>query len=187
MRHLILIKHSLPAIEPTQPAQQWPLSPEGHRLCHTLATHLLGYAPSIIASSPELKAQQTAAYLSQAFGPSYHVIEDLHEHQRNFIKNKIGFERTMDTFFSQPDRIVFGSESARQARERFTSAVEQAISETATGDIFIVAHGTVITLFVSYYTEQIEFSFWQSLDLPSFIVLSIPDYRLIKIMPHVGM
>lgn len=93
----------------------------------------------------------------------------------------------MDTFFSQPDRIVFGSESARQARERFTSAVEQAISETATGDIFIVAHGTVITLFVSYYTEQIEFSFWQSLDLPSFIVLSIPDYRLIKIMPHVGM
>ena len=186
MRHLILIKHSLPTIEPTLPAQQWPLSSEGHRRCHALATQLLGYTPSLIAASPELKAQQTAAHLSQIFGLLYHSIEGLHEHQRSFLTTTTDFEQIMDTFFSQPDKIVFGSESARQARERFTIAVTQAISEAATDDVFIVAHGTVITLFVSYYTKQAAFSLWQSLDLPSFIVLSLPDYRLIKIMPHVG-
>ncbi len=106
MRHLLLIKHSLPAIEPTQPAKQWPLSPEGHQLCQALATQLLDYTPSLIATSPERKAQQTAMHLSQAFGLPYHILEGLHEHQRSFLTSKTDFAQAMDTFFSQPDRSI---------------------------------------------------------------------------------
>jgi broad specificity phosphatase PhoE len=154
MRHLILIKHSLPAIEPTLPAKQWPLSPEGHQRCSTLTTLLTHYTPTLIVSSPERKAQQTAAHLSLAFHQPYHVSEGLHEHERSktgFLP-QTHFEQIMDTFFSQPDSIVFGSESAHQARTRFSFAIEQALQEAPGGDVFVIAHGTVITLFVSYHT-----------------------------------
>ena len=186
MRHLVLIKHSLPAIEPTLPAKQWPLSPEGHQRCHALVTHLVSYTPSLIASSPECKARQTAEHLSRAFRLPYRIIEGLHEHERSktgFLP-QTRFEQIMDTFFSQPDSIVFGSESARQARERFITTVEEILWEITTGDIFIVAYGTVITLFVSHHTAQAPFPLWQSLDLPSFITLSIPAYRLLACQAH---
>src|SRR5579875_1992687 len=182
MRHLVLIKHSLPAIEPTLPAKQWPLSPEGHQRCHTLVTHLVSYTPSLIASSPECKARQTAEHLSRAFRLPYRIIEGLHEHERSktgFLP-QTRFEQIMDTFFSQPDSIVFGSESAHQARTRFSFAIEQALREAPGGDVFVIAHGTVITLFISYYTTLAPFPLWKSLDLPSFISLSIPDYRLLE-------
>ena len=136
MRHLVLIKHSLPAIEPTLPAQQWPLSSEGHRRCHTLATQLLGYTPSLIAASPELKPRQTAAHPSQTFGLPYHSIEGLHKHQRSFLTSKTDFEQAMGTFFSQPDRIIFGSESVQQASPNLLLSIRCiAIDNSASSDI----------------------------------------------------
>lgn len=52
MRRLILVKHSLPVIEPTLPASQWRLGPEGRRRCERLAALLSGTWPTHIVTSP---------------------------------------------------------------------------------------------------------------------------------------
>jgi len=46
------------------------------------------------------------------------------------------------------------------------------------GNIAIVAHGTVTTLFVAQFNAIDPFPFWKQMGLPSFIVLEMPDFRM---------
>jgi broad specificity phosphatase PhoE len=46
-------------------------------------------------------------------------------------------------------------------------------------NIVVVSHGTVITLFVEKFNGIDPFSFWKKLDLPSFVVLSLPQHKLV--------
>ncbi|CAN5257619.1 hypothetical protein BH18CHL2_BH18CHL2_01900 [soil metagenome] len=58
---------------------------------------------------------------------------------------------------------------ALRAGDRFAAAVDALDSE---GDRIIVAHGTVIALYVSRVAGIDPYSLWQSLGLPSYVVLS---------------
>jgi hypothetical protein len=51
MPHLILVKHALPAIIPTLPANQWHLSEGGRAQCALLADQLATYVPDTLVSS----------------------------------------------------------------------------------------------------------------------------------------
>ena len=53
--YLILVKHALPEIIPTLPANQWHLSEVGRAQCALLADQLASYAPSALVSSSDLK------------------------------------------------------------------------------------------------------------------------------------
>jgi broad specificity phosphatase PhoE len=48
-------------------------------------------------------------------------------------------------------------------------------------NLAIVAHGTVISLFVSRLTNADPFLLWKRLGLPSFVVLSLPDSQIIAV------
>jgi len=64
--HLILVKHALPEIIPTLPANQWHLSEVGRAQCALLADQLAIYAPSALVSSSEPKALETAHLAADA-------------------------------------------------------------------------------------------------------------------------
>lgn len=53
------------------------------------------------------------------------------------------------------------------------------------GNIIIVAHGTVITLFVSRRAGLEPFPFWKRLALPSFVVLSLPDQAVESVVDDI--
>jgi broad specificity phosphatase PhoE len=66
----------------------------------------------------------------------------------------------------EPDRVVFGEESAAAALTRFSRAVE------GLGDgAVVVSHGTVISLYVAAQTGRDAFELWQSLELPDLLVV----------------
>jgi broad specificity phosphatase PhoE len=74
---------------------------------------------------------------------------------------------------------VLGEETAVTAFKRFDTAVRQQIAAYPDDTLAIVAHGTVISLFISRYNGFVEpFSFWQSLTLPSAFLLTLPDLCL---------
>ena len=177
---LILVKHALPQIDPTVPANQWRLSEEGKHLSHELAQELAQHELDLIFSSVEPKAIETAHIVATALEKRVEVVEDLHEHDRNtvgFLEKK-KFEASVAQFFNLPNLLTFGHETADQAHHRFSQAVMGIIEKYPDKNIALVTHGTVLTLFVSRLVRIEPFAFWRDLALPSWVVLSHPDLSL---------
>ncbi len=190
MHKLILVKHSLPEIDETKPAKEWGLGFEGRVRCKALADQLMGYHPDVVVSSVEPKAYQTARVLVGLLDEPtlpWETMEGLHEHDRSNVGFLGGeeFEKRVEEFFAKPDQKVFGAESADEAHGRFAQAIRAALAKHGERTMIVVAHGTAISLFVSCIAKIDPFPLWKSLDLPSYIVLSLPDLGLLKIVNSV--
>jgi broad specificity phosphatase PhoE len=182
---LILVKHALPTVVPGIPPAQWILTEKGRASCAPLAARLRPYYPAQIAASDELKAAETAQLLATALGHTAPICHDhdLREHARrpeDFFDNTATFHAAVRRFFAHPDDLVFGTETAAAAESRFTAAIHRLLIQTPRGTLIVVAHGTVITLFAAAHSELAPFPLWQSLGLPSYVVLSLPELRHIE-------
>jgi broad specificity phosphatase PhoE len=91
------------------------------------------------------------------------------------------FAARMRDLFAHPDAIVFGNESASAALARFAQAVDQVVSEES-GDVVVVSHGTVMSLFVASRARVNASELWAALGLPSYISLELPNYRIVEIV-----
>ncbi len=186
-RRLILVKHSQPAIIPTVPVNQWHLSEAGRARCNLLADKLKPYQPSAIIGSVEPKARETAELVASRLNGSMRVVEGLHEHERTDVGflSESELDARLAELFRKPSEIVFGKETADHAYARFTETMSRLIEKYPMGDLVVVSHGTVITLYVSRITRSEPFSFWKRLGLPSFVVLTLPDFALEKVVESV--
>jgi len=184
VRRLILIKHSQPEIVPDVISHDWRLSETGRRQCCALAERLGAYRPARFVSSSEPKAAQTAAIVAELLRTPWEIAEGLQENDRTRLGplSAEAYEATFAEFFAHPDRLVVGRETADQAHFRFTAAVNRVLERHPEGTLGIVAHGTVITLFVSRAAGLEPFPLWRSLGLPSFIVLSVPELAVQEIV-----
>ena len=183
MNNLILVKHSLPEIVSTVPAKEWRLSQFGQIRCKALAEKLEPFLPDVIISSTEPKAIETAQIVAKKLNKPFSTLDGLQEHDRTDagLLEKEQFESKVKDFFEQPERLVFGRETASQSLARFSKALNSIEVEHPDKNIVIVAHGTVITLFVDKFNTIEAFSFWRKLDLPAFVVLSLPQHKLVKV------
>jgi len=184
---LVLVKHSLPTLEPGVPSREWRLSDAGRARCVPLAAALTAYQPAIIAASAEPKATETGRIVAEYLGAPLEIIEDLHENDRTG-QGWLGseeLEARIARFFAMPDQHVMGNETADEAHARFAAAVEDICTRHPNGTIVIVAHGTVITLFVSRRARLEPFPFWKRLGLPSFVVFSLPDHMVRTVVDRI--
>ena len=180
--HLILIRHSAVQIDPTVPANEWSLSADGRSRCQTLAKKLQQYQPTRFITSHEAKARETGQIMADYLGVSFTSDDGLQEHDRQsvpYFANKVDFETAVANFFAHPNELVFGRETAVQATSRFTQAVNQQLAAQPRGNVAIVTHGTVLTLFICQYNLTLNpVQFWQSLTLPCAFVLTLPSRQL---------
>jgi broad specificity phosphatase PhoE len=185
---LVLVRHSLPQIDENVPSSQWHLSESGRVAATVLAGKLKArdFTFTRIASSPEPKALQTAQVILSAIGSSAAVDVDdsLSEHRRNhvgFLPQKEfegGIERL---FISDLNELVFGEETANAALERFEGAVQR-LTQSSAGDLMIVTHGTVLSLYAKWRFGLDALSFWKALKAPTAVV--IDDYN-VEVIPIV--
>ncbi len=182
-RSLILVRHSLPEIQKDHPAREWKLSSNGRLRARLLSERISAYPVDVVFSSVEPKAVETAQIIAAAWDAELHVVEGLQEHDRSNIPylTRPTFESAVQEFFNQPDTLVFGRETANQAYERFSGAISALLADYKDRDLVIVAHGTVISLFVSRLTGTSAFVFWEKLGMPSFVVIDIDTARLITV------
>ncbi|MDQ3097465.1 MAG: phosphoglycerate mutase family protein [Chloroflexota bacterium] len=168
---LILVKHSHVDIVPGRPPRRWELSAIGRLRALTLADRLAGFGASRVVSSVEPKAVETAEIVAQRLRVPAITVPGLHEHEREsapFLGAE-AFAAAIAWLFEEPDRVVFGEESADSAADRFAAAIDGLSRDH---DEILVAHGTVIALYVSRLTGIDPYPLWQSLGLPSYVVLS---------------
>jgi broad specificity phosphatase PhoE len=184
---LILIRHSLPQIDPETPSYRWRLSGEGRRRCGDLAGYLLPYALTKIITSTEPKAIETGEFVARELGISWKKATGLHEHERVNVPytSSNRFEESVQNFFDNPDQLVFGEETAEQAGKRFEDAVQEQLDRYPDENLAIVAHGTVISLFVQSVAKIDAYPIWRQLGLPAFVVFSWPDFELLSVVGEV--
>lgn len=186
MRKLILVKHSMPTLNDKVPSNEWVLSEVGKKNCIKLSKMLEKYEANSIFSSNEPKALETAKLVAGILNKDVKIESGLHEHERTNEKLLTSelFKVKMKEFFIKQDELVFGKETAIEAQKRFYNAVNELISKNQDDNIIIVAHGTVITLFVSMFNKINLYEVWNSLELPSFIELSIPKFQINKVVTN---
>ena len=182
-RTLLLVKHSLPEIVPELPAREWVLSDAGRARCLPLARRIEPCRPALLISSGEPKAVETAAIVARELGVPAEVAEDLHEHDRTGLTwhSPEAFRAAVARLFERPGELVLGRETADQAHERFSCAVQRLLNAHSRESLAIVAHGTVIALLVSRACGMEPFPLWLRLGLPSFVLLSLPEMTLLVV------
>ena len=179
---LILVKHSLPVVDPAVPSREWRLSEEGQVRSRILAEKLGPYNLDMIFSSNEPKAIETARISAHRLNVPVEVLEGLQEHERRnvgFLEQEC-FEQSISRFYAQPAELVFGEETADTAYKRFSKSVDGLSERFPQANLALITHGTVLSLYVSRITCQDPFAMWKQLGLPSYVVLSRPDFNVIE-------
>lgn len=165
-------------------ARDWEISDEGRDASQCLAERLAVYRPTRILCSDEPKAIGTARAVAERQRLDLEVVPELHEHDRRGVEwlERDAFHATMRRFFANPTAVIFGRESAETAHRRFRDALLSALKVRDAQTTVVVAHGTVISLFVAAATGVEPFDLWRRLSLPSYIVLSWPEMKLLEIV-----
>jgi len=138
----------------------------------------------VFVTSSEPKAVETCQIIAGLVGKTFTTVDDLREHERSGVGwlDIERFEKAVAKFFEQPQALVFGDETADQTYERFARAIIRVIERHPNRNIAIIAHGTVIALFVARALGLHPMLFWRQLGLPSFVVLPLPEMdRVIEI------
>ena len=179
MRSLILVRHSLPVLRRDVPAADWHLSPEGVLRAREFARRLLRTDAACVFTSTEPKAIETAQAIAGELNVPVEQAPGLHEHERPEAQllSRESFEQRISDLFARPDELVFGAETAAQARKRFTMAVMRLVAR-GPGDVIVVTHGTVMALFVAEVTGIEPFAFWKRQQMPCATRLKLPELQI---------
>ena len=178
----------MPQVDVETPAYQWRLRAEGIAGANALAERLrsASYRPTKIVASLEPKATETGSIIAKRLRLPFATVDGLHEHDRRatgFLSTGV-FAARMRDLFARPDDVVFGNESASSALARFAKAVDQVVIDE-TGDIVVVSHGTVISLFVASRARVDASELWARLGLPSYVSLELPSHRIVEVIPAI--
>ena len=183
MAKLFLIKHARPEVDPQVASEAWRLGPEGRDGAKRLAERLAGHQFARLYSSTEPKAVETAQVVARTMDLSVAEVEDLCEHDRRRVPHMESreFISMVALLFKEPGRRVLGDEAADEAYARFGGAVDRLVAEAGEGgDVGIVTHGTVISLFAERRAGLEPFGLWRRMGLPSYLVLETGTWRVLE-------
>ena len=162
-------------LDPQVPPREWGLSAEGEAQSRHLAQRLRAFMPLRLVSSRERKARQTAAIVAGELGIPLDVLDGLEEFDRpaHPIVSREEHDRLNARIFEERASPVLGSESADLALARFSAAVRHARASTPDSHhLVVVAHGTVIALFVEQLTGRDALDTWRMLQCAEFVAVT---------------
>lgn len=176
----------MPAVDPERPAHEWPLSDEGRASLPRLIERLTPLPPEVVVASPEPKARDTGKAIADAFGLRLEVHEGVREHHRETVRfvGREAWLQQISRFFSEPDALVLGSETANQAHARFRAAIDDILERHAERDVAVATHGTVMSLFLSRITGEDPYAIGLRLGFPALVVLERPALSLVELVPQ---
>jgi broad specificity phosphatase PhoE len=187
-RQLVLVKHALPVLDGAKLPREWILADEGENQARRLALTLRRFLPFGVLSSPEPKALRTAELLALELGATVRPVVGLEEFDRPALPlmSAEEYDRLNAEIFARPTEMVLGRETASEAVARFTAALMGQVSGDGADNVVVVAHGTVISLFVGQHNAVAPYDLWKRLQCPSFVVLWLPSLVLGEVVSRVA-
>jgi broad specificity phosphatase PhoE len=164
------VRHGAPAVRPDAPAHDWELDPAGFDDVWALRDS--GRLPrgAVWCSSPEPKAVQTAALLTDG---EVSVVEGLREHRRDSTTWYDDFPAVVRRAFAEPDRSAApGWEPLATCRERVVTAVTVLLDAHPDVPLVLVGHGTAWTVLAAELTGTApDLGRWESLQMPDLVTV----------------
>lgn len=178
---LFLVRHARPIIDPNVPVAQWQLDPQGRGDLDRLASLPVLQAARRIVASTEPKAAHTAEAIRATLDlPPIDQFADLGEvHKAGFVQDH---DATMARLFAEPSvPVLSGWESAAAALGRFRTCLNERVAET-NGDLIVVAHGTVISLYLAELLgqERVDTDVWAAIGFPDLTIVDPVGRRLLQ-------
>lgn len=187
-RQLVLIRHASSVPEPSLSQRDWGLSEKGKGRCVHLAEQLRPYRLQQIFASSEVKARQTAEHTAAELQIPWTTREGFEEQggrDAPWIEEFQEFLDRVKRLLMFPTELIHGSETGVQTGERFSAAVQGLLQDVPEGNLGIVTHGRVLTLFLAQHTAIDPVSFWRSLAMPYFILLMYDGDTLLTKIPEI--
>jgi broad specificity phosphatase PhoE len=191
---LILVRHAPTQLQEGVRAAEWRLTADARDLTSGLARQLAALAanradgeavtgaPEVILTSHEPKAIGTGRWLAAELGVSATAVQGLEEHHRRrsvTLLDEAEWHRTLRRFFANPDVLLFGEETASEARQRFAAALRRAQEQRPGKRLAVVSHGTVMALLLAAANDLPAYDLWRGLKMPEAFVLDA-DLRIVR-------
>ncbi|WP_421930935.1 histidine phosphatase family protein [Phenylobacterium sp.] len=176
---LILVRHAAPAQDPNVPPPQWSLSEAGRDAARALAGKLTHLRPAAVVSSPEIKALETVAILTEGLGLEVETdpcFAELHRPKWPF-SDTATFEARVAQVLSTPHESIEGAEPAGEAAARFT----QGLLRHAARPLMVGSHGTILAAYLALESGRWDADLWKSLRLPEALVLDAENRLIARI------
>lgn len=190
MRYLILVRHGKSVPTADAAANQWQLADDAKVGLQTLSAELKQFEPALVVSSEEPKAIDSAEMLANLLSIDFVDQIDAFNEQDNsgtpYFVSVDKFHAAVHRLFEQPGELVYGNETAYEARGRFAGGVYELVDEQPNGSIILVSHGRVMALFAALSMGQPALQVWrtiQQLGMPMYIALTLPDLQFVAIGP----
>lgn len=148
-----------------------------------MAPELSVHKPGFLFSSAEPKAVETGEIIARELELRNQVAPDLHEHEGRQAGDWVTeseFKDRLSRFFSNPSKLVFGTESANDAHDRFARAIDAVVAKVSSGCAVVVSHGTVISLFTARSNGLDPYEVWGRLTCPGFIRMELPGFEVLE-------
>ena len=162
-RHLLWVRHALPAPDPATPARDWPMTPEARDEAAQLARTLMGLCPPVsLVTSDERKAVETAEAVCEALrlGPPV-VSVDLREVERPWTDG--------DYRAAAREYLRSGAAPGWESRHEVLDRVSAALAEhwRPEGTTIAVGHGLAVSVWAADAVDGLDaVEFWQGLAFP---------------------
>ena len=172
-RRVHLVRHGLPLVDPDRPASDWDLDPAAEHTVRELRAS--GRIPQDARwfTSPEPKARQTAALLTDR---PVEVVDALREQVRLHVGWIPDFEAVLTAAYDEPDRAAYeGWEPLETTRRRVTTAVRDLMRRHPNGDLVLVGHATCLSLVAADLTgTPVDPRAPTSLGFPDVVTVEMP-------------
>ncbi len=180
MNEVVLVRHAPTRRDATRPSTEWRLRADAGGPIRDLADRLGPLALDLVVTSLEPKAVATGRGLAEHLRLPLTSEPRLHEHDRGNVPllPDAAWHDTLRRFFRHPDVLVFGRETASEARERFRGGLVAALERNRAERPAVVAHGTVMSLLVAQANDLDAFELWRSVAMPEAWLLGWPDLEL---------
>lgn len=185
MSNLILIRHSITKQQPDVDSHLWQLTAEGRSRCQNLAEQLQPYNIDRIFTSEEAKTILTGQLVANVLKIPCESASDLQEQSRStapYFADVQVFRAKIRAAMAEPDKLLFGEESFTDALQRFTQQIDSLLKQYPDDTLAIVTHGTVLALYLAHLSGQNAYVLWESLSMPTYVVISLPHKTVEKIV-----
>lgn len=162
MTTLHLVRHTAVELVAGVPPRDWPVTEEGRRAADRLARDPRWRELTLVATSPEEKAVETATPIARAAELAPRLDEDLREVERRIrVLPRDEYVGLVSRYLAGEE--VDGFEPQEHARRRFDRALARAAA-LAAGPVAIVTHGLVLALHLGLTPEE-----WEAIPLPGVV------------------
>ncbi len=177
----MLVRHAQVRLDPELPPRLWQLTAEGQAAAEALARLDLFVTVGAVITSPEPKARATAEPLARVAGIELHVEPDLREAERCAapVDDRDVFVARVGAWLNGSS--IPGWEERDAAAARIVACVERLLAASR-GDLAIVSHGTVLTLYLASLRGQapVDLAVWEAIPSPAVAVVDPAGRRILQ-------